>query len=98
MLSVVKRRHPRSRAIIARQVFLAARSPVLARLETGTLRRHTRNRGPMAASWITLVLGVDFGAQPIGRRSASKVVQDLIFRMVAENPPGEPARPRKTPS
>jgi len=48
------------KARLARQGFLAASSPVLARLETGTLGRHTRNRGP-------LVLGVHFQGQEAWR-------------------------------
>ena len=57
------------KAIFARQVFLAARSSVLARLETGTPRRHTRNCGPVAAGWIPLVSGVDLEGQEAYREA-----------------------------
>ena len=56
-LVVLKRRHPRRKAGLVRQAFLAARSSMLVNLETVSPRRHTRNGCPLAPRRIPLVIG-----------------------------------------
>ena len=51
-----------------RPALLAARSPMLVRLETSTPRRHAGNRCPMALRRIPLVLEVDFEGQQAHRQ------------------------------
>src|ERR1700680_539303 len=55
------------KATFVRPPLLAARSPMLVRLETSTPRRHAGNRCPMALRGIPLVLEDDFEAQQAHR-------------------------------
>ena len=69
------------KARLVRQALLAARSSMLVRLETGTPRRHARNRYPLAPRRLPLVLADDFEDQEaIARRQTPKEVRDLSFR------------------
>jgi hypothetical protein len=56
------------KATFVRPALLAARSPILVRLETSTPRRHAGKRCPMALRGIPLVLASDFEVQQAHRQ------------------------------
>src|ERR1700739_1391291 len=56
-------------------------------MEAGSPFGHSRNSGPVAPSWIPLVLRADFESfKARGRRPTSKEIRDLICQRMAENP------------
>ena len=92
-LVVLKRRHPRRKAGLVRQAFLAARSSMLVNLETVSPRRHTRNGCPLAPRRIPLVLENDFeGQKP--RRSKTDIERSTRSDLPNDGRESSGKRPR----